>query len=77
MAEDDGKVSLDEVRRQWTLYGMDRQGLDDMIELVSMASASAASAEHDDSSATTTTMASESVDWNKLLALAAGQLGNV
>ena len=72
MAEDDGKVSLDDVTRQWTLYGMDRQGLDDMIELVSMAA-------HDgDSSAEMSGDAKGgSVDWNKLLALAAGQLGNV
>lgn len=71
------EVSLDDVTRQWTLYGMDRQGLDDMIELVSMAA-------HDGSSAETTMGGDDSgggkgenVDWNKLLALAAGQLGNV
>ena len=47
--------------------GLERQRLDDLLELVSMATAAASQPEG----------SSPIVDWNKLLALAAGQLGNV
>lgn len=80
-------VTVGDVGQLWTSLGLERQRLDDLLELVSIATATGE----------TTTFPGESdepkeeleanketrfdpatvVDWNKLLALAAGQLGDV
>lgn len=75
-----GEATLDDVVEQWTSLGLERQRLDDLLELVSMATpggdaedAPAAASEDDASGGGATSV----VDWTKLLALAAGQLGDV
>ena len=63
------ELTLNDVSQQWTSLGLERQRLDDLLELVSMATP------HPEGPPPMTS--SSIVEWNKLLALAAGQLGNV
>lgn len=77
---------MDDVSQQWTSLGLERQRLDDLLELVSIATgpggaeeAPAAATEDDAAGADVAKndAANTIVDWSKLLALAAGQLGDV
>lgn len=57
------EVTLEDVERAWLGLGLERQRLTDLLELLQVAGAG-----HESDAA---------VDWFKLLALAAGQLGEV
>ena len=61
------KVTFGDVSRYWMALGLQRQKLDDLLELVTMPTPSSDRNADNDSFD----------DWNKLLALAAGQLGHV
>lgn len=81
-------MTLRQVSQQWAAMGLDQQRLDDLLELVASGTQAPANPDEDeaDSFAEDGTerelrgMSREPgtiVDWNKLLALAAGQLGDV
>lgn len=91
-----GDVNLGEVSQLWTSLGLERQRLDDLLELVSIATTPPSAKDEEGGQDLETEENGESgdgkeggvkearsydpaaiVDWNKLLALAAGQLGDV
>lgn len=77
-------VTVGDVGQLWTSLGLERQRLDDLLELVSIATTPTTTGETDETKEDDPEAAKEPrydpatvVDWNKLLALAAGQLGDV
>ena len=56
-------ITLSDVVQHWNALGLDKQRLQDLLELMSLGSPE--------------TPSDAVLDWNKLLALAAGQLGDV
>lgn len=91
-----GDVNLGDVSQLWTSLGLERQRLDDLLELVSIATTPPSTKDEEGGQDLETEENGESgdgkeggvkearsydpaaiVDWNKLLALAAGQLGDV
>ncbi|XP_046440112.1 ropporin-1-like protein [Daphnia pulex] len=91
-----GDVNLGDVSQLWTSLGLERQRLDDLLELVSIATTPPSTKDEEGGQDLETEENGESgdgkegggvkeprsydpaaiVDWNKLLALAAGQLGD-
>jgi len=90
-----GDVNLGDVSQLWTSLGLERQRLEDLLELVSIATTPPTSKDEGGQDLETEENGESGdgkeggvkearsydpaaiVDWNKLLALAAGQLGDV